>query len=284
MQQPVEIHTVVTGDGVTLQLAWLPPREPQAPVLLATHGVGNSFTLSGLWGALRLLAGRGWGVAMLNNRGHDWVAMNPGDRRWVGAAYEKIEESVFDFEAGQQWLRERGQRRIVLAGHSLGGLKAAYTQAQRPLEGVAGLAMFSSPRLPDDKVWDWPAHEALLARCRDMVAAGRGDELMHVDMPTNTPAMKGLMCYATYINKYGPDAATTALRYADRIRVPTFLLAGEHEKPQLSFSVDMERALVNAPSVRRVMVEGCDHVYTGRHQQVADAAHDWLTQLAAGAD
>ena len=91
--------------------------------------------------------------------------------------------------------------------------------------------------------------------------------------------MKGLMCCRTYINKYGPDAATTTLRFADRIRVPTFLLAGELENPQLSFSIDMEKALVNAPSVQRVMVENCDHIYTDRHVQVADAAHAWLTQL-----
>ena len=276
---PLEIHHVLTEDAVTLQLAWLPPRDPKAPVVLATHGVGNSFTLSGLWRALQLLAERGWGVAMMNNRGHDWVAMNPGDRRWIGAAYERIEDGVLDFQAGQRWLRERGHRRIVIAGHSLGGLKAAYTQAHFPGEDVVALAMFSSPRLPDDKVWDWPAHQRLLARCREMVDQGRGEELMHVDMPTNTPAMKGLMCYRTYINKYGPDAATTALRYADRIRVPVFLLAGDHEKPQLSFSIDMEQALVNAPSVRRVMVDGCDHIYTDRHQAVADAAHDWLAGL-----
>lgn len=275
----MEIHPLVTDDAVTIQLAWLPPRDPGAPVLLATHGVGNSFTLSGLWRAGQLLAERGWGVAMMNNRGHDWVAMNPGDRRWVGAAYERIEDSALDFQAAQRWLRERGQRRIVIAGHSLGGLKAAYTQAHFPGEDVVALAMFSSPRLPDDKVWDWPAHQALLARCRDMVEQGRGEELMHIDMPTNTPAMKGLMCYRTYINKYGPEAATTTLRFADRIRVPTFLLAGEFEKPQLSFSVDMEPALANAPSVRRVMIEGCDHIYTGKHEAVAAAAHDWLTQL-----
>ncbi|MEJ5990891.1 alpha/beta fold hydrolase [Ramlibacter sp. PS3R-8] len=278
--QPVAIETVLTEDNVTLQVAWIAPRDATRPVLLATHGVGNSFTLSGLWRALQVLAARdGWGVAMMNNRGHDWVAMNAGDRRWIGAAYEKIEDSVLDFQAGQRWLRERGHRRIVMAGHSLGGLKACYTQAHHPVDDVVALAMFSSPRLPDDKVWDWAAHQQLMARCEDMVARGRGQELMHVDMPTNTPAMKGLMCYATYINKYGPDAATTALRYADRIRVPAFLLAGDHEKPQLSFSIDMEAALVNAPSVRRVAVEDCDHIYTNRIEQVASATNEWLHGL-----
>lgn len=275
----VEIHRLLTDDGVTLQLAWMAPRSAATPVLLVTHGVGNSFTLSGLWRACELLAARGWGVAMINNRGHDWVAMDPGDRRWIGAAYERIEDSALDFAAGQRWLRERGHGRIVIGGHSLGGLKAAYTQAHFPADDVVALAMFSSPRLPDEKVWDWPAHEKLLARCGEMVEQGRGEELMHVEMPTNTPAMKGLMCYRTYINKYGPQAATTVLRFADRIRVPTFLLAGEHEKPQLSLTFDMEPALVNAPSVRRVTIADCDHIYTGKHEAVADAAHAWLEQL-----
>jgi len=280
MTQALEIHRVLTDDGVTLQIGWMPPRRPEEPLMLLTHGVGNSFTLSGLWRACELLSARGWGVAMINNRGHDWVAMNPGDRRWIGAAYESIEDSVLDFQAGLRWLGERGHRRIVIGGHSLGGLKAAYTQAHFPGADVMALAMFSSPRLPDEQVWDWPAHEALLARCRESIGQGRGDELMHVDMPTNTPAMKGLMCYRTYLNKYGPGAATTALRYADRIRVPTFLMAGESEKPQLSFSVDMEKALVNAASVSRTVIEGADHIYTGKHEAVAEAAHAWLAQLA----
>jgi pimeloyl-ACP methyl ester carboxylesterase len=276
---PLEIHRVLTDDGVTLQIAWIAPKDDRTPVLLVTHGVGNSFTLSGLWLVSERLAAQGWGVAMISNRGHDWVAMNPGDRRWIGAAYERIEDSALDFQASLRWLGEQGHCRIVIGGHSLGGLKAAYTQAHFPDPNVIALAMFSSPRLPDEQVWDWTAHQALLARCHDMVAQGRGEELMHVDMPTNTPAMKGLMCFRTYINKYGPDAATTALRYAGRIRVPTFLLAGELEKPQLSFSIDMETALVNAPSVQRVRVEGCDHIYSGKHEAVAQAAHAWLAAL-----
>ena len=279
MQVPIEVHKVVTEDGVTIQIAWMAPRNTRAPVLLLTHGVGNSFTLSGLWTACQHLAARGWGIAFLSNRGHDWVAMNPGDRRWIGAAYERIEDSAQDFHAGLRWLSERGHGRIVMGGHSLGGLKAAYTQAFHPTPEVMALAMFSSPRLPDDKVWDWPAHERLLARCLDMLAQGRGEELMHVDMPTNTPAMKGLMCCRTYINKYGPDAVTTTLKFADRIRVPTFLLAGELEKPQHSFSVDMEQALLNAPSVRRASIRNCDHIYSGLHEEVAAAAHQWLLEL-----
>jgi alpha-beta hydrolase superfamily lysophospholipase len=276
---PVEVHDLATEDGVLVQLAYFPPKKADAPIVIWTHGVGNSFYNTPIWKVSHLLSSKGWGAALLNNRGHDWVGMNPLDRRWTGAAYERIEDSAFDFKAGLKWLADRGHASIVIGGHSLGGLKAAYTQSHFPEENVVALAMLSSPRLPDDRDWDWSVHEKILERGRELIAEGRGQELMHVDMPTNTPALKGLMCAETYVNKYGPQACTTTLRFADRIRVPVFLLAGTKEKPQLSFSMDMERALVNAPSVTRISIEGADHMYTERHGAVAEAFAAWLARL-----
>ena len=278
----MDIESIKTEDGVGLQLGYFAPAERDAPVVLLTHGVANSFTNSPMWGLAKRLNAAGHGVAVLNNRGHDWVSMNPLDRRWTGAAYERIEDSVHDFNAAVKWLRKQGNGQVVIGGHSLGGLKAAYTVAHALPAGVMALAMVSSPRLPDDQVWEWSKHEAILERCRQLADAGKGQELMHVEMPTNTPAMKGLMSADTYMNKYGPQAATTALRYASRITLPVFLLAGSEEKPQLSFSLDMERALADT-QVRRITVHGSDHMYTGKLDEVASQFSDWLDSLAPAA-
>ncbi|MBX9824626.1 MAG: alpha/beta fold hydrolase [Xanthobacteraceae bacterium] len=275
----MDIHPITTTDGVLLHLAYFPPALADRPVLLCTHGVGNTFYTTPLWMVARQLAGEGYGVAVLNNRGHEWVTMNMLDSRWTGAAYERIEDGVLDFTAALAWLERQGHRTVVLVGHSLGGLKAAYMQAFHPSPAVVALAMCSSPRLPDEKVWDWSAHEAILRTATDLVSSGRGDELMQVAMPTNTPAIRGLMSAGTYVNKYGPGAATTALRYAERIKVPTFLLAGSEEKPQRSFARDLEPALINAGSVTRREIDGADHMYTDRHAAVAHALGAWLGGL-----
>lgn len=274
-----EIHSVTTDDGVALNFAFFPPKHPDDVVFVITHGVGNSFHASPIWAIGEELAARGFSAVVTNNRGHDWVTQNVGDHRWLGAAFERIEESVLDFRAVFSWLEQRGHRRFVLAGHSLGGLKAAYMQAHAPHPNVIGLAMCSSPRLPDDKVWIWERHMEILNHCQTLMAEGKGNELLMVEMPTNTPAMKGLMSAATYANKYGPNAATTTLNFAERIAVPVLLLAGSKEKPQLSFSVDLEPALVNASSVTRVEIDGADHLYSGRHLAVADAIATWLGQF-----
>jgi len=278
-----EIHSATTDDGVVLDFAYFAPRQADDLVFVITHGVGNNFHASPIWRVGNLLAEKGFGVVVTNNRGHDWVTQNPRDHRWLGAAFERIEDGARDFAAVFAWLEAHGHKRFAQAGHSLGGLKAAYMQAHRPHPGVVGLAMCSSPRLPDDKVWIWEKHTAILDRCTALIAAGKGDELMMVEMPTNTPAMKGLMSAATYANKYGPNAPTTTLNFAGRIRVPVLLLAGSLEKPQLSFSVDMEPALVNAASVTRAEIDGADHMYTDRHGAVADVIAAWLDKLRGGA-
>lgn len=275
----MEINSVRTEDDVILDFAFFPPRYRDDFIFVITHGAANSFYASPVWFVGRELAARGFGVVVTNNRGHDWVTHNFHDQRWLGAAFERIEDGVLDYRAIFMWLETRGYRRFVLAGHSLGGLKAAYMQAHHPHPGVFALAMCSSPRLPDDKVWVWEKHLEILNRCKKLIAEGKDDELLFVEMPTNTPALRGLMSAGTYANKYGPNAPTTTLNFADKIRVPVFLIAGSGEKPQLSFAVDLEPALVSAPSVTRVEVAGADHFYTGKHAAVADAIGTWLGQF-----
>jgi pimeloyl-ACP methyl ester carboxylesterase len=275
----LQIHAIMTEDDIINDMAFFPPRDENDFIFVITHGAANSFCASPVWFVGKKLAELGFGVVVTNNRGHDWVTHNYHDQRWIGASFERIEDGVLDYRAVFQWLQERGHKRFVLAGHSLGGLKAAYMQAHDPYPGVIALVMCSSPRLPDDKVWVWDKHLALLARCEQLIQDGKGDELLMVEMPTNTPAKRGLMSAATYVNKYGPNAATTTLNFADKINVPVFLIAGEEEKPQLSFSVDLEPALINAPSVKRVEVSGADHFYRNKHEEVATEIASWISQF-----
>ena len=44
-----------------------------------------------------------------------------------------------------------------------------------------------------------------------------------------------------------------------------------------------DAALVNAPSVKRVEIDGADHMYSGKHVAVADTIAAWLGQFRRGA-
>lgn len=272
----MDIATVTTSDGLELQLGYIAPVDTGRPVLLCTHGVANNFASTPLRTVAELLAKRGIGAAILSNRGHDWLSMNRRDQRWIGAAYERFEDSALDLGAAAAWLRQQGHERIVLAGHSLGGLKVGYTAAHALPEGVVGVALCSAPRLPDDKFWDMAEYRKLLSEAERRVSEGRPEELMFVPMPTNTPALKGVFTAATYVNKYGPRASTTMLRYVERISPPTLVLAGTKEPPQLDFAREVARAI----GATLAEIEGADHLYSGREEAVAQALGAWLDQIS----
>ena len=117
----------------------LPSEAFNLDAVLCLHGTGSNFYGSSLWGGLipHLLQ---WNVAVLavNTRGHDGVSTAHGNlsRRFQGSAFELVDECRFDVAGWVAWLARQGYVRIALLGHSLGALKALYSQALEPQPGV----------------------------------------------------------------------------------------------------------------------------------------------------
>jgi pimeloyl-ACP methyl ester carboxylesterase len=264
-----DIQQLRTADDVGLTLAYMPAPGSTLTVL-CTHGVGSSFYMTTLFGVAQLLREQGFSTAVLNNRGHDWLWMNRPDGRWLGASHERFEDCILDLEAAVQWLRERGHERIVLAGHSLGCLKVAYTAAHRPDLDALGLALCSGPRLPHSE-------PEVLGRAQDLLSSGRPNELLFVPI-ADEPPIERVFTAAAYVNKYAPEANTNILRLQGQLRMPTLVLAGTDEPPMLAFARDLQAALPNAAPL--AVIAGANHFYTGRQEAVAEAIGSWLQTLA----
>ena len=82
----------------------------------------------------------GSAALVVNTRGHDGISSTnaPVGRRLQGAAYEIVDACCHDVAAWLAWLRERGYRRLGLLGHSLGAVKAIYSQAHRADDRLPG--------------------------------------------------------------------------------------------------------------------------------------------------
>jgi alpha-beta hydrolase superfamily lysophospholipase len=150
MAEAVTLVEVVTADGVTLHGAHV-AAQPGArgsgfDAVLLMHGVANAFYNS-LGSALgEPLARRGYPVLNVNNRGHDVVSRGSRELPYLGAAFERLEDAVHDWTSWLDWLGGRGAQRVLLCGHSLGGVKTALVLAQHGHPLVAGAALFSPPR------------------------------------------------------------------------------------------------------------------------------------------
>jgi pimeloyl-ACP methyl ester carboxylesterase len=245
------------------------------------HGVANAFyvTLSPALG--EALAAHGYPSLQANNRGHDIVSRGNAVQPYLGAAFERLDESVHDWDAWIDWLGDRGYRRILVCGHSLGGVKTAHVLAQGAQPLVAGCVLFSPPRftyagwMAGPRAAEFREH---LARAQALVDAGTPDALFAVTMPT-----KFIASASAYLAKYGPDAHFDVFANVVRIGVPVIAFTGDREFGDVAFSDHPAQyaaaGLAKADLVHHV-VPGGNHYYHGREPWVIERLLAWMHEVA----
>jgi pimeloyl-ACP methyl ester carboxylesterase len=248
---------------------------------LLVHGTGSNFTAPGLMEAFANQA-HSAGIASLrvNTRGHDLMARIPTERGSVlgGAAYENIADCRHDLTAWISLLSERGYRRIVVVGHSMGGVKAVYTLSRQPTEHVAGLVAISPPRfnhahfqrhkLAGQFREDYRRADALVSR-------GEGEVLLQVRQP-----MSLVMPASGFVAKYGPHDEFDIVKLLPHVQCPTLVLIGtESAKNVAAFDglqVELERIAAGRSSLKVVAVDGADISYQGHFGAPFEHMVDWL--------
>ena len=148
----VELVKAWTEDRLLLDGSWrLATRDDAslaADAVLCLHGVGGNFYGSRLFQTLsdRFFA-KGVSVLRVNTRGHDGIALAATTigARQVGAAYELIHECQYDIAAWLDFLADRGMKRVVVLGHSLGAIKAVFHLSKLTDWGTVSAGVFVSP-------------------------------------------------------------------------------------------------------------------------------------------
>jgi pimeloyl-ACP methyl ester carboxylesterase len=271
----VELIRTKTFDGVVLDGSLCRSRSCEASessgsplVWLLVHGTGGNFYSSGVLQVFaEQLAHSGITVARINTRGHDIISALPGGRLPLsgGAAFESIADCVYDLRAWLDELIRRDYQRIVLVGHSMGGVKAIFSQAHDPHPNVVAVVGVSPPRFCHSE-WQsspqaTPFREDL--RCAtDLVASGRGDELMLVQQP-----LPLWLTAAGFLAKYGPHDDYDYVPLLPRLTCATLLIVG-------TASVESSPAFASVPDAVRQLQAS----YTHLHLQLVPGANTGYTR------
>jgi pimeloyl-ACP methyl ester carboxylesterase len=109
-------------------------------------------------------------------------------------------------------------------------------------------------------------HDEFTQRARDLVAEGRGDELMLMSGWWYVVTARTYLDFSTEL----PD--TVAL--APQIRCPVLFVRGDAEPAHIYPAEDFAQAAGGDCEVK--IVEDCDHFYTGRAEAVGELLAGWL--------
>ena len=283
----VDLVRTTTADSLRLDGAFLaghdlPSVASTVDALLCLPGVGGNFYASSLLERiLPPVLELGVSVLWANTRGHDGLSMastGTGPRK-QGAAYEIVDECRYDVRAWVDFLVERGCRRVGIFGHSLGAIKAVYSQAHDPHDAVECVIAASPPRL-SCAAFQQSEQSSLfreaLASAEQSVAAGAPDDLISVRFPFPLLIRAG-----GYIDKYGPAERYNILRFANRVPSRLLFTYGERELDEggIAFAglPDAIGSLSPGPGQIDVsVIAGADHFYAGVQEQLAEAVATWL--------
>ncbi len=264
-----------TSDGLLLDGALLTPSVSTGSAFVFVHGTGSNFYAPGILEQLAQAAFAAGHIALrINTRGHDGIASIPTATKSVkgGATYEVVADCTHDITAWCDFLTAKGINRITLVGHSMGGVKAIYSQAHAPHAAVSRIVCLSPPRFCHQHWMSHPQGAAFrqhFEHAQSLVAAGLSETLFECRQPTPF-----LATAAGFIEKYGPDDRYDFISLLPSIRVPVVVLLGDQsqkESPAFdSHAAELARLASEGVTVSFRLMAGTSMNYSGRAVEVWD--------------
>ncbi|MDB5602865.1 MAG: hypothetical protein JWN71_4909 [Xanthobacteraceae bacterium] len=271
---PISLISIPT-DTHALDGLFYHPDEPARTAAMLMHGNCMNFYI----GVPRFLPPHltklGLASLAFNRRGHDMVA-TLNSRAVSGGAFQTTGEAIEDNRYAAAWLGERGFASPIVIGHSNGGLLAVRHVADHP--ETPALVLLSA-HLGGKAVLPLASKVGLLGgermaeverQAREMVAAGRGGELMVL------PGWWHVLTAESYLD-YGEELPDL-LALAPQIKCPVLYIRGDKE-PAHIYPAEEFAARTKRCDVR--ILPNCDHFYGGQEDAVADIITEWLKDVLA---
>lgn len=188
-----------------------------------------------------------------------------------GGWWEKIPAGVLDVAAGVSFLRRRGHPKVVICGHSSGGLYGiAYAHEQGAVDGLVLLSplVSNATAIP---VW-FPTEEArrdAMERATELVESGRGHEILPVRAWFYGVSAQMLL------DRMGEDPSEFRRKLLD-LRIPVCMAWGIQE----SRDAEWREIYHGMKSERKsILTFDTDHHFTGCERALTNGVIDFVDAL-----
>lgn len=263
----IQMVRLQTTDGITLTGVLRQPHTVRNNTgVVMVHGYSGNF-YSGIMAFLpEALSDSGFATLALNMRDHD---RSPKKNRF--------EDNRYDIAVAVDEMARLGYNPIFLFGHSMGTNRVLYYVAATGDPRIKGILLTGPP----GNLFEWninifglEAASQVLAQAQDLVARGKGDEWMLINLG---PLGKALYTATHVVSLRGPKTVSDPYKNISRVLKPVLIVHGLADR--LANPDVTDRLLKStAPGIHvtAVKIPGANHGFSAHRQDLVTAVNKWL--------
>lgn len=278
------INNAYTSDGLRLPMLHFESNKKDICVI-CIHGmcgtiIDNYFAT--VWG--KLLAKNDIGFIYEHNRGHSIendIVMKEGSFKRCGCMYEIFEDCIYDIDLAIQTAKEKGYKRIILLGHSLGCNKVIYYYYKKH-PNILGMILASAPDMIESHLLIEPDYEELLKEAKENIDKNQPTKLLH-KMIENYMYMSS----QTYYNWFHKNSNLNNLpiisnpknwEQLETIDVPILTFSGSKDEDYYLHLDLLKEKATNCKNFEYQIIENTGHTYQEKELETGTLILNWINK------
>ena len=253
--------------------------------IICIHGmcgtiIDNYFAT--VWG--KLLAKNDIGFIYEHNRGHSIendIVMKDGSFKRCGCMYEIFEDCIYDIDLAIQTAKEKGYKRIILLGHSLGCNKVIYYYYKKH-PNILGMILASAPDMIESHLLIEPDYEELLKEAKENIEKNQPTKLLHKMIEDYM-----YMSSQTYYNWFHKNSNLNNLpiisnpknwEQLETIDVPILTFSGSKDEDYYLHLDLLKEKATNCKNFEYQIIENTGHTYQEKELETGTLILNWINK------
>lgn len=278
------INNAYTSDGLRLPMLHFESNKKDICVI-CIHGmcgtiIDNYFAT--VWG--KLLAKNDIGFIYEHNRGHSIendIVMKDGSFKRCGCMYEIFEDCIYDIDLAIQTAKEKGYKRIILLGHSLGCNKVIYYYYKKH-PNILGMILASAPDMIESHLLIEPEYEELLKEAKENIDKNQPTKLLHKMIEDYM-----YMSSQTYYNWFHNNSNLNNLpiisnpknwEQLETIDVPILTFSGSKDEDYYLHLDLLKEKATNCKNFEYQIIENTGHTYQEKELETGTLILNWINK------
>ncbi len=278
------INNAYTSDGLRLPMVHFESNKKDICVI-CIHGmcgtiIDNYFAT--VWG--KLLAKNDIGFIYEHNRGHSIendIVMKDGSFKRCGCMYEIFEDCIYDIDLAIQTAKEKGYKRIILLGHSLGCNKVIYYYYKKH-PNILGMILASAPDMIESHLLIEPDYEELLKEAKENIDKNQPTKLLHKMIEDYM-----YMSSQTYYNWFHKNSNLNNLPIISNpknweqlvtIDVPILTFSGSKDEDYYLHLDLLKEKATNCKNFEYQIIENTGHTYQEKELETGTLILNWINK------